>query len=181
MSVCVSVCVCVSVYVCVCECVCQWKPLYPGTAALGRAAGPAPQGSVPCGRPLGTTGGSALVQWVGRWGNRPGGRGGVLSKVPSSSGNRVQDLGSPAHGGGAGSPGLAARGHQVGPDLLQRGRCPLLTAQQRLVSESLSGPDRVHPFSFCHQSFPASGTFPIGRPFTSEDQNTEPQLQHQSF
>lgn len=60
----------------------QWKPLYPGTAALGHPAG------TECGRPsqprkdphpmgqlLGTTGGNVLGQWVGRWAHWPGGRG----------------------------------------------------------------------------------------------------------
>lgn len=65
-----------------------------------------------------------------------------MSKVPSSSGNSVQDLASPAHGGGAGCPGPAAWGHQVGSEVLQRGRCPLLTGPQRLDSELIW--DRSH-------------------------------------
>ena len=36
-------------------------------------------------------------------------------------------------------------------------------------------------FSFCPQSFPASGTFPTSQLFTSGDQNTGVKLQHQSF
>lgn len=119
----------------------QWKPLYPGTAARGHPAGARSGRIHPLWPPLGTTGGCALVQREGRGGNRPGG---FLSKVPSSSGNSAQDLASPAHGGGAGSPGPAARGHQVGSDVLQRGRCLLLTGPQRLDSESRSGTDHVH-------------------------------------
>ncbi|XP_029058320.1 ADAMTS-like protein 2 isoform X4 [Monodon monoceros] len=116
----------------------QWKPLYPGTVALGHPAGNSLAGSLPDGHFLGPVGGNVLVQWVGRWGNRPrGGGGGVLSKVISSSGGSVNDLASPAHRVSAGSPGPAAQGHQVGSDLLQRGHCPPLTGRQRLDFQSL--------------------------------------------
>ena len=39
----------------------------------------------------------------------------------------------------------------------------------------------VTPFSSCPQSFPASGSFPMNRPFTSGGQKLELQLQHQCF
>ena len=60
----------------------QWKPLYPGTSALGHPAGACSAGIQPCGQPLGTTGGSALVQRVGSWGNRPRGRWGSCRRFP---------------------------------------------------------------------------------------------------
>ena len=39
----------------------------------------------------------------------------------------------------------------------------------------------VVPFSYCLQSFPASGSFQMSQFFTSGDQRIEFQLQHQSF
>lgn len=103
---------------------------------------PEPSGRIhPLWPPPGTPGGHALVQREGRGET---GLGAFLSKVPSSSGNSAQDLASPAHGGGAGSPGPAARGRQVGSDVLQRGRCPLLTGLQGLDSESRPGTDHAH-------------------------------------
>ena len=39
----------------------------------------------------------------------------------------------------------------------------------------------VTPFSFCPQSFPASGSFPVSQIFASGGQILELQLQHQSF
>ena len=119
----------------------QWKPLYPGTGALGHPAGALSRRIHPLWPPPGTTGGHALVQREGRGET---GLGGFLSKVPSSSGNSAQDLASPAHGGGAGSPGPAARGRQVGSDVLQRGCCLLLTGLQGLDSESRPGTDHAH-------------------------------------
>ena len=38
-----------------------------------------------------------------------------------------------------------------------------------------------HPFSFCLQSFPASGSFPMSQLFTSGSQSIKLQLQQQSF
>ena len=38
------------------------------------------------------------------------------------------------------------------------------------IGDGISSPDAL--FSFCPQSFPASGTFPMSRLFTSDDQNT---------
>ena len=45
-----------------------------------------------------------------------------------------------------------------------------------LVMPSISSSDTL--FSFCPQSFPASGTFPVSPLFTSDDQNIGVQLQH---
>ena len=53
--------------------------------------------------------------------------------------------------------------------------CPLSWWCHPAISSS------VNPFSSCPQSFPASGSFQMGQPFTSGCQILEFQLQHQSF
>lgn len=142
----------------------QWKPLYPGTVALGHPAGNSLAGSIPEGHFLGPVGGNVLVQWVGRWGNRPRGGGGwVSSKVIRSSGGSVNDLASPAHRVSAGSPGPAAQGHQVGSDLLQRGHCPPLTGRQRLDFQSLGWARSPASWSVSATETPGK-FFPFSRP-----------------
>lgn len=122
----------------------------PVEASLSGYRGPGPGSRArstrlcPLRPPLGTTGGSALVQRVGRWGNRPGGRGGSCRRSPVVQATVYRTWVLLLTEEVQGPQDWQPRGHQVGSDLLQRGRCPLLTAQQRLVSESLSGPDRVH-------------------------------------
>ena len=53
--------------------------------------------------------------------------------------------------------------------------CPLSRWCHPTISSS------VVPFSSCPQSFPASGSFPMGQFFASHGQVLEFQLQHQSF
>ena len=53
--------------------------------------------------------------------------------------------------------------------------CPLSQWCHPTISSS------VISFSSCPQSFPASGSFPIGQLFALGGQNTGAQLQHQSF
>ena len=53
--------------------------------------------------------------------------------------------------------------------------CPLSQWYYLTISSSAA------PFSFCLQSFPASGSFPVSWLFTSGGQSGHLQLQHQSF
>ena len=63
---------------------------------------------------------------------------------------------------------------------LQHIRLPYPSLSPRVCPSSCSLHQRCHPaisssdalFSFCPQSFPASGTFPMSHLFTSDDQNT---------
>ena len=48
--------------------------------------------------------------------------------------------------------------------------CPISCPLHRWSHPAISSSDT--PFSFCPQSFPASGTFPMSWLFTSDDQNT---------
>ena len=48
--------------------------------------------------------------------------------------------------------------------------CPSSSSFCHWCSPAISSSDAL--FSFCPQSFPASGTFPMSRLFTSDDQNT---------
>ena len=50
------------------------------------------------------------------------------------------------------------------------GVCPSSCSLNPWCSPAISSSDAL--FSFCPQSFPASGTFPMSRLFTSDDQNT---------
>ena len=50
------------------------------------------------------------------------------------------------------------------------GVCPSSCSLHRWCRPAISSSDAL--FSFCPQSFPASGTFPINHLFTSNDQNT---------
>ena len=65
--------------------------------------------------------------------------------------------------------------------------CPLLSPGVGLNSRPFSWwcyltiSSSASPFSFCLQSFPASGTFPVSRLFPSGGQVLELQLQQQSF
>ena len=47
--------------------------------------------------------------------------------------------------------------------------CPSSCPLHWWCHSAISSSDSL--FSFCHQSFPASGTFPVSRLFTSDDQN----------
>ena len=70
---------------------------------------------------------------------------------------------------------------------LARPPCPSPSPEVCLSSCPLHG--WCHPaippsdalFSFCPQSFPPSGTFPMSQLFASDDQNTGLSAQHQSF
>ena len=53
--------------------------------------------------------------------------------------------------------------------------CPLSPWCYLIISSSATC------FSFCPQSFPVSGSFPMSQLFSSGSQSTELQLQHQSF
>ena len=62
--------------------------------------------------------------------------------------------------------------------------CPRSCPLHQWCHPAISSSDSL--FSFCPQSFPASGTFPMSHLFTSDDQNTRASdkilvLQHQSF
>ena len=50
------------------------------------------------------------------------------------------------------------------------GVCPSSCSLPQWCRPAISASDAL--FSFCLQSFPASGTFPMSRPFTSDNQNT---------
>ena len=49
------------------------------------------------------------------------------------------------------------------------------------IGDAIQPSHPVSPFTFCSQSFPASGSFPMSWLFTSGGQSIELQLQHQSF
>ena len=67
------------------------------------------------------------------------------------------------------------------PHGLQHARPPCPSPSPRIYSSSCWSHQWCHPavsssdalFSFCPQSFPSSGTFPMGHLFTSDDQNAE--------
>ena len=65
------------------------------------------------------------------------------------------------------------------PHELQHARPPFPSQSPRVCPSSSSLHRGCHPatsdacFSFCPQCFPAPGTFPMSRLFTSNDQNTE--------
>ena len=75
------------------------------------------------------------------------------------------------------------------PHGLQHTRPPYLSPSPRVCPSSCSLHQWYHPaisssvalFSFCPQSFPALGTFPLSCLFASDDQHTGASLQHQSF
>ena len=57
--------------------------------------------------------------------------------------------------------------------------CPSPCSLHRGWHPAISSSDTL--FSFCRQSFPASGTFPVSCLFESDDQNTGASASHQSF
>ena len=59
------------------------------------------------------------------------------------------------------------------------GVCPSSCSLHQWCHPAISSSDTL--FSFCSQSFPASGTFPMNRLFASDDQNTRASASHQSF
>ena len=75
------------------------------------------------------------------------------------------------------------------PHGLQHTRLPCPSLSPRVCSNSFPLSEWCYltilsfsiPFSFCLQSFPASGSFPVSGLFTSGGQILELQLQHQSF